>query len=186
VDSNCVSSIGEFVDRFEGMLAGFTGVKRAVLCVNGTAALHIFLKMSGVEDEVLMPALTFIATANAVSYCGAVPHFIDIEERTLGADPRKLEGYLDEMVEIRDSLSYNKLTGRRMRAILPMHTFGHPVDMDPLMEIARNYNLTLIEDAAESLGAYYKGLHTGGIGKVGILSFNGNKIITTGGGALHA
>jgi len=184
VDSNFVSSIGEFVDRFEGMLAAFTGVKKAVLCVNGTAALHICLKMSGVErdDEVLMPALTFIATANAVSYCGAVPHFIDIEERTLGTDPRKLEEYLDEIAELRDGACYNKLTGRRMRAILPMHTFGHPVDMDPLMEIGRNYNLAVIEDAAESLGSYYKGMHTGGFGKLGILSFNGNKIITTGGG----
>ncbi|MCX5847586.1 MAG: LegC family aminotransferase [Deltaproteobacteria bacterium] len=184
VDSNFVSSIGEFVDRFEGMLAAFTGVKKAVLCVNGTAALHICLKMTGVEqdDEVLMPALSFVATANAVSYCGAVPHFIDIEERTLGTDPGKLDEYLREIVEMRDGICVNKLSGRNIRAILPMHTFGHPVDMEPLLETARRHHLPVIEDAAESLGSYYRGVHTGGLGKLGVLSFNGNKIITTGGG----
>jgi len=184
VDSNFVSSIGEFVDRFERMLADFTGVKKAVLCVNGTAALHVCLKMTGVErdDEVLIPALTFVATANAVSYCGAAPHFIDIEETTLGMDPRKLDEYLREIVETRDGICVNKLSGRRIRTILPMHTFGHPVDMDPINEIAHKFNLTVIEDAAESMGSYYKGIHTGGLGRLGILSFNGNKIITTGGG----
>ncbi len=184
VDSNFVSYIGEFVDRFEGLIAAFTGVKRAVLCVNGTAALHICLKMSGVErdDEVLVPALTFVATANAVSYCGAVPHFVDIEERTLGVDPVKIAEYLREMAEMRDGVCFNSITGRQIRAILPMHTFGHPVDMDAVNDVCVEYHLPVIEDAAESLGSYYKGMHTGGIGQLGVLSFNGNKIITTGGG----
>lgn len=184
VDSNFVSSVGEFVDRFEGMLVTFTGVKRAVLCVNGTAALHIGLKMTGVEqsNEVLIPALTFVATANAVSYCGAVPHFVDIAERSLGVDPGKLSEYLGEIAEMRDGVCVNKLSGRHIKAILPMHTFGHPVDMDAVNDVCGKYNITVIEDAAESLGSYYKGTHTGGLGKLGVLSFNGNKIITTGGG----
>lgn len=184
VDSNFVSSIGAFVDRFEGMLAAFTGVKKAVLCVNGTAALHICLKIVDVKynDEVMVPALTFVATANAVSYCGAVPHFIDIEERTLGADPEKLAEYLRDIAEMQDGACFNKFSGRKIKAILPMHTFGHPVDMDALNEVYGSYNINVIEDAAESLGSYYKGAHTGRLGSLGVLSFNGNKIVTTGGG----
>ncbi len=184
IDTGWVSSVGKYVDRFEAMLAKFTGVKQAVAVVNGTAALHICLKMVGVKqgDEVLMPALTFVATANAVAYCGATPHFVDGEERTLGLDPEKLSTYLNDIAEIRSDRCINKQTGHRIKAVMPMHTFGHPVDLDPLVELCHQYKLELVEDAAESLGSYYKGKHTGNWGKVSALSFNGNKMITTGGG----
>ncbi|HHY20994.1 MAG TPA: LegC family aminotransferase, partial [Bacilli bacterium] len=150
----------------------------------GTAALHIALLLAGVEhnDEVLVPALTFVATANAVSYCGAIPHFIDIEERTLGVDPLKLRTYLKENTEIKEDGCYNKETRRRIKAIVPMHTFGHPVDLDALADVCEEFKIELVEDAAESLGSYYKGKHTGNFGKISAFSFNGNKIITTGGG----
>ncbi|WP_419875564.1 LegC family aminotransferase [Candidatus Pristimantibacillus sp. PTI5] len=184
LDTGWVSSVGKFVDRFEHDLAEYTGVNHAIAVVNGTAALHICLKLAGVEqnDEVLIPSLTFIATANAVSYCGAIPHFVDSEMRTLGIDPLKLSDYLKDIAEIKQGDCYNKITGRRIRAVVPMHTFGHPVDLDPLMELCASYHIELIEDAAESLGSYYKGKHTGNFGKVSALSFNGNKVITTGGG----
>ncbi|OIJ22373.1 aminotransferase DegT [Anaerobacillus alkalidiazotrophicus] len=184
LDSTFVSSVGKYVDLFEERLAEFTGVKRAVAVVNGTAALHIALKIVGVEkdDEVLIPSLTFVATANAVSYSSAIPHFVDSEEKTLGLDPYKLDLYLKEIGQVTSDGCINKLTGRRIKAVVPMHTFGHPVDIDPLLEVCRKYKLVLIEDAAESLGSYYKGKHTGSFGKVAALSFNGNKIITTGGG----
>ena len=184
LDTGWVSSVGKFVDRFEEDLASYTGVKRAVAVVNGTAALHICLLLAGVKahDEVLMPVLTFIATGNAVSYCGAVPHFIDSEEATLGVDSLKLAEYLDTVTEKRADGCYNRLTGRRIKAIVPMHTFGHPVDLDPLLEVCQSFNITLIEDAAESLGSSYKGRHTGQWGLLSALSFNGNKTITTGGG----
>jgi len=184
LDTGWVSSVGKFVDRFEVDLAAYTGVKRAVAVVNGTAALHICLLLAGVRagDEVLMPALTFIATANAVSYCGAVPHFVDSEERTLGVDPDKLKIYLDDIAEQRLDGCYNRQTGRRIAAIVPMHTFGHPVDLDSLVGVCQRFNITLIEDAAESLGSFYKGRHTGQTGLLSALSFNGNKTITTGGG----
>lgn len=184
LDTGWVSSVGKFVDRFERDLAEFTGVKHAVAVVNGTAALHVCLRLVGVarEDEVLIPTLTFIATANAVSYCGAIPHFVDSEESTLGLDPHKLGEYLGEIAEIRGEDCFNKKTGRRIKAVVPMHAFGHPVDLDPLVEVCSRFRLELIEDAAESLGSYYKGRHTGNWGKVSALSFNGNKIITTGGG----
>lgn len=184
LDTGWVSSVGKFVDRFENELAAYTGVKRAVAVVNGTAALHVCLLLADVKpgDEVLMPALTFIATANAVSYCGAIPHFIDSEERTLGVDPHKLNIYLEEIAEQRPDGCYNRLTGRRIKAIVPMHTFGHPVDLDPLLSVCQKYNIALIEDAAESLGSFYKGHHTGQWGLLSALSFNGNKTITTGGG----
>ena len=185
LDTGWVSSVGRYVDRFEQMLAEFTGVRRAVAVVSGTAALHMCLKLVGVEpgDEVLIPALTFVATANAVVYCGAFPHFVDSEERTLGLDPNKLSAYLKDIAETRsDGCIINKQTGRRIKAVVPMHTFGHPVDMDPLVELCHRYKLKLIEDAAESLGSYYKGKHTGNWGVVSALSFNGNKTITTGGG----
>jgi perosamine synthetase len=166
------------------MLADYTGVKQAVAVVNGTAALHICLKLVGVEhgDEVLIPSLTFIATANAVAYCGAVPHFIDCQERTLGVDPEALGRYLESIAELGSRGCINRLTGRRIKAVVPMHTFGHPVDLDPLTEICSRFQLELVEDAAESLGSYYKGEHTGTRGKVSALSFNGNKVVTTGGG----
>jgi len=184
LDTGWVSSVGKYVDRFEDMLVDFTGVKRAIAVVNGTAALHICLKLVGVEpgDEVLVPALTFVATANAVTYCGAIPHFVDCEKRTLGLDPEKLRKYLLEICEIRSGGSFNKETGRRIKAVVPMHTFGHPVDLDPLIEVCTRYKLELVEDAAESLGSYYKGMHTGNWGRVSAISFNGNKTITTGGG----
>ncbi|WP_026174286.1 LegC family aminotransferase [Effusibacillus pohliae] len=184
LDTGWVSSVGKFVDRFERLLAEYTGTRRAVAVVNGTAALHICLKLVGVEkdDEVLVPALTFVATANVVTYCGAIPHFVDSEEKTLGLDPYKLSVYLQEIAEVRSDGCFNKQTGRRIKAVVPMHTFGHPVDLDPLVELCHRFKLELVEDAAESLGSYYKGRHTGNWGRVAALSFNGNKVVTTGGG----
>jgi len=184
VKSGWVSSVGKYVDRFEQELAEFTGVKRAVAVVNGTAALHIALKIAGVQpgDEVFMPSLTFVATANAASYLLAIPHFVDVSEETLGLDPVKLEEHIKDIGEMKSGQLTNKRTGRIIRAVVPMHTFGHPVDLDPLIEVCERYNLVLVEDAAESLGSYYKGKHTGGFGLIGALSFNGNKIMTTGGG----
>lgn len=184
LDTGWVSSVGKFVDQFEDELAAYTGVKRAVAVVNGTAALHVCLLLAGVKtnDEVLMPAMTFIATANAVSYCGAVPHFIDSAEDTLGVDPLKLETYLEDIAELRPDGCYNRVTGRCIKAAVPMHTFGHPVDLDPLLDVCQRFNIKLIEDAAESLGSFYKERHTGQWGLLSALSFNGNKTITTGGG----
>jgi len=184
LDSTFVSSVGKFVDRFEADLASFTGATYAVAVVNGTAALHIALKLAGVKsgDEVLIPALTFVATANAVTYCGAVPHFVDSEERTLGIDAPKLRDYLQNHTEQRAGQCVNRATDRIIRAIVPMHTFGHPADIDGLLGVAHDFNLALVEDAAESLGSYYHGQHTGSFGLMGTLSFNGNKTITTGGG----
>lgn len=184
IKTGWVSSVGSYVTRFEEDLAKFVGVKRAVAVVNGTAALHIALKVAGVkaDDEVLMPSLTFIATANAVSYLQAIPHFVDVNMETLGVDPFKLEKYLEGMAELRNGELYNKQTNRRIKALVPMHTFGHPCMMDEILNLCHKFNLILIEDAAESLGSYYKGKHTGGFGKVSAISFNGNKIVTTGGG----
>lgn len=184
IDSTFVSSSGTFVDRFETDLAEYTGARRAVSVVNGTAALHLALQLAGVEreDEVLVPALSFIATANAVSYCGAIPHFVDSEERTLGVDPATLRVYLEEHSVRRGERLLNRESGRVIRAIVPMHTFGHPVDIEGLLAVARDFRLALVEDAAESLGSTYHGRHTGTFGIVGTLSFNGNKTITTGGG----
>ncbi len=184
VDTAWVSSAGAFVDRFEKELADYTGAAFVVAVVNGTAALHVALQLVGVGrgDEVLMPSLTFIATANAAAYRGAVPHFVDVEERTLGLDPRKLADHLHDVAEQRDAGCFNRHTGRRLAAVVPMHTFGHPVDLDPLVELCKRYGLPLVEDAAESLGSVYRDKHTGRFGRLGILSFNGNKIITTGGG----
>lgn len=184
LDTGWVSSAGKFVDQFELKLAEFTGVKRAVAVVNGTSALHASLKLAGVEagDEVLVPTLTFVATANAVTYCGATPHFVDSEEKTLGVDPEKLRIWLTEIGEIRNGGFYNRKTGRRIKALIVVHVFGHPVDLDPISEFCSEMNITLIEDAAGALGSYYKGRHVGNRGKFSIVSFNGNKIITTGGG----
>ncbi len=183
LDSGWVSSVGSYVDRFESELGDHIG-GYAVAVVNGTAALHTCMKLAGVEanDEVLVPALTFIATANAVSYCGAVPHFIDSTEITLGIDPARLAEYLGTIAKVDADACWNRRTGRRIKAVEPMHTSGHPVDLDPLLQVAAQYRLSVVEDAAESLGSYYKGRHTGSIGPIGALSFNGNKIITSGGG----
>ena len=184
LDSGWVSSVGAYVDRFEQMLCDYTGSPYAVAAVNGTAALHICLLLAGVKagDEVLVPAVTFIATANVVTYCNSIPHFVDVEERTLGLDPHKLNDYLKEISELRGNVCYNRFTERPIRAVVPMHTFGHPVDLDPLQELCERYHLVMVEDAAESLGSLYKGQHTGTRGLVSSLSFNGNKTITTGGG----
>ncbi|WP_342442474.1 LegC family aminotransferase [Lysinibacillus sp. FSL K6-0075] len=184
INTGWVSSVGSYVTRFEEGLADFVGVKRAVAVVNGTAALHIALKIVGVEanDEVLIPSLTFIATANAVSYLQAIPHFVEVDEKTLGINTIKLESYLREIAELHQGDLYNKQTKRRIKALVPMHTFGHPCMMDELVAICDKFKLVLVEDAAESLGSYYKGKHTGTFGKVSAMSFNGNKIITTGGG----
>ena len=184
LDSTFVSSVGKFVDRFEEDLADYTGAKYAISVVNGTAALQIALKLAGVQpdDEVLIPALTFVATANAVAYCNAIPHFVESEEHTLGIDPAKLREYLQENSSQHSGQCINNITGRVIRALVPMHTFGHPSDIEGLLSIARDFNLVLVEDAAESLGSYYHGQHTGTFGLFGTLSFNGNKTITTGGG----
>jgi perosamine synthetase len=186
LDSTYVSSVGKFVDRFEAGLAACTGAKHTVAVVNGTAALHVALRLAGVQpgDEVLVPALTFVATANAVSYCGAVPHFVDAEERTLGMDSRALREHLDTIAEIRGGSCVNRMTGRVIRAMVPMHTFGHPVDIESALAVAHDFRIVLIEDAAESLGSTALGRHTGTFGLMGTLSFNGNKTVTTGGGAI--
>lgn len=184
LDSTFVSSVGKFVDQFEADLVNFTGAKHAIAVVNGTSALHIALQLVGVisGDEVLIPALTFVATANAVSYCNATPHFIDSEPTTLGIDALKLRDYLSSHTRQEMGRCLNCETGRVIRAIVPMHTFGHPVDLEALLSISHDFNIALVEDAAESLGSYYQGKHTGTFGKLGVLSFNGNKIVTTGGG----
>lgn len=184
IDSNFVSSVGKFVDRFEKGLEEYTGAKHAVAVVNGTEALHISLLLAGVKpfDEVLIPSLTFIATANAVKYCGATPHFVDSNEDTLGMNPFSLREYLKKNSEIHNGVCFNFRTGNPIRAIVPVHIFGHPCDLEGLISIAKDYKLQLIEDAAESLGSKYQGKHTGTFGLLGTLSFNGNKTITTGGG----
>lgn len=184
LDSGWVSSVGSYVSRFERDLADYLGVKHAVAVVNGTAALHISLLLAGVQekDEVLIPSLSFVATANAVAYCHALPHFIDVSARTLGIDSAALEDYLLEIAEVRAGICYNRLTGNIIRAVVPMHTFGHPVDMDPLIDVCTRFHIVCVEDAAESLGSIYKSKHCGTIGSIGAFSFNGNKIMTTGGG----
>ena len=219
IDSNFVSSVGKFVGRFEEMCAEYTGSKYAVAAMNGTAALHIALQLAGVqrEDEVLTQALTFVATANAVSYTGAHPVFLDVDRETLGLSPKAVESWLEENAELRkisslqgkddscqpplgelkgafspslfagtegDLFAYNKKTGRRIAGCIPMHTFGHPVKLNELKTVLDKYSIPLIEDAAESIGSTYKNKQTGTFDKLGILSFNGNKLITTGGGGM--
>lgn len=186
IDSTFVSSVGKFVDRFEEMMVEYTGTQKAVVCVNGTNALHMAMLLVGVErdDEVITQALTFIATCNAISYIGAHPVFIDVDKDTMGLSPDAMEAWLKENAEIKGESCYNKRTGRRIKACVPMHTFGHPVHLDKLVEVCNRYHIDLIEDAAESLGSFYKGKHTGTFGKIGAISFNGNKTITTGGGGM--
>jgi len=186
IDTTFVSSVGKFVDRFEEDMARYTGAKRAVVCVSGTNALHMALLLVGVErdDEVLTQALTFIATCNALSYIGAHPVFLDVDVETMGLSPNAVKEWLAKNAEIRDGQCYNKRTGRRVKACVPMHTFGHPVRLDELVAVCDEYHIELVEDAAESIGSLYKGKHTGTFGKIGALSFNGNKTITTGGGGM--
>lgn len=235
IDSTFVSSVGKFVDLFEEKMAEYTGAKKAVVCVNGTNALHIALMMVGVvrDTEVITQPLTFIATANAISYCGAHPVFLDVDMDTMGLSPKALQSWLDENIEMREAKNkvkvkaevkqpqpqpFNNKTGRRISACVPMHTFGHPCRIDEIVEICKEYNIPIVEDAAESLGSFYlpremreanispgsprvislknengidktiisrgKGQHTGTFGKIGVLSFNGNKILTTGGGGM--
>lgn len=200
IETSYVSSVGKFVDQFELEIAKFTGAKKAVACVNGTSALHLALKLVGVgkDDEVITQPLTFIATANAIKYCEANPVFVDVDIDTLGLSPMVLKRWLLENITFKKEIEhssfsddskmvvrpYNRKTGRRVAACVPMHTFGHPARIDDILEICNEYNIPVVEDAAESLGSYYKGKHTGTFGKIGVLSFNGNKILTTGGGGM--
>lgn len=186
IDSTFVSSVGKFVDQFEKMVAEYTGAKYAVATVNGTAALHIALKLVGTDEncEVITQPLTFIATCNAISYCNAKPIFADVDRDTMGLSPESLKTFLANQTIQKNGACYNKTTGKRIVAVVPMHTFGHPCRIDEIAAICDEYNITLVEDAAESLGSFYKGQHTGTFGKIAAFSFNGNKTITTGGGGM--
>lgn len=205
IDTTFVSSVGKFVDRFENDMAVYTGAKRAVVCVSGTNALHMSLMLVGVkrDDEVLTQALTFIATCNALSYIGAHPVFIDVDKSTMGLSPDAMKEWLQKNAEVRKNTRineldkshdfafqedeyacYNKNTGRRIKACVPMHTFGHPVRIEEIAALCKEWHIELVEDAAESIGSKYKDQHTGTFGKVGAISFNGNKTITTGGGGM--
>lgn len=186
LDTNFVSSVGPFVDRFESMLATYVGTRNAVATVNGTAAIHIALLVAGIQpgDEVILPSLTFIAPANAIRYVGAWPVFVDSEPDYWQMSPESIACFIQKQCDWTNGTLRNKATGRRVRAILPVHILGHPADMDPILETARKYNLAVIEDATEALGAKYKGRKVGHIGDIGCFSFNGNKIITTGGGGM--
>lgn len=186
IDSTYVSSVGKFVDLFEEKVAEYTGSEKAVVCVNGTNGLHIALKLVGVQqdDEVISQSLTFIATANAISYCNAEPVFIDVDKETMGLSPAALESFLTQETTMKPDGCYNKSSGKRIKACVPMHTFGHPCRIEEIAALCDKYNIGLVEDAAESIGSYYKGKHTGTFGRIGVLSFNGNKTITTGGGGM--
>jgi aminotransferase in exopolysaccharide biosynthesis len=187
IETTFVSSVGTYVDRFECEMAAYTASPRAVATVNGTAALHIALHLAGVKagELVITQPLTFVATCNAIAYCGAEPVFIDVDRHTLGLSPTALADWLEEFAQIGgDGLCLTKFDGKVIRACVPMHTFGHPADLDGLVAVCKRWNIALLEDAAESLGSYYKGRHTGTFGTLGTLSFNGNKIITTGGGGM--
>jgi aminotransferase in exopolysaccharide biosynthesis len=187
INSTFVSSVGAYVDRFEQDMASFTASPRAVAVMNGTAALHIALKLADVlpGDMVVTQSLTFVATCNAIAYCSAEPLFVDVDRHTLGLSPTALDDWLTEHAVIDDNgHCRTRLGHRRISACLPMHTFGHPVELDKLIAVCNRWHLVLVEDAAESLGSYYKGRHTGSFGMVGVLSFNGNKIMTTGGGGM--
>lgn len=186
INSTYVSYIGEFVSRFEREISKFTGSKYAIATVNGTAALHLTLTALGVKlgDEVITQPLTFVATANAISHCGAKPIFVDVDLDTLGMSPQSLRDFLERFVQIRDNQPINVLTGSRIGAVVPVHVFGHPCRIDEIVNIAMEYNIPVVEDSAEALGSFYKSKHCGTFGKAGILSFNGNKIITTGGGGM--
>jgi perosamine synthetase len=184
ITTNLVSSVGPFVKKFEDQITKFTKSKYAISVVNGTEALHLSLVACGVKnnDEVLVPTITFVGTANAIVYSGGIPHFVDSEFETLGIDPLKLEKYLEEITIKKGKFYFNKKTKRRIKAIIPVHVFGNICKIHKLLKIAKKYNLVVIEDAAEALGSFFKNKHAGTFGLVGCFSFNGNKIITTGGG----
>lgn len=186
IDSTFVSSVGAYVDRFEAMMAEITKTKKAVATVNGTSALQVALRLVGVEhgDEVITQALTFIATTNSILYNGASPVFIDVDIETMGLSPNAVRLFLEEYGELRNGFCFNKRTNKRIAACLPMHTFGFPVNLDELLSVCKEWNIPLVEDAAESIGSEYKGMPTGSFGKVGAFSFNGNKIVTSGGGGV--
>jgi len=184
IDSTFVSSVGKFVEKFEGDIAKYTGSKYAIATSNGTSALHISLLLAGVEsgDEVITQPLTFVATSNAISYCNATPIYVDVDKDTMGLSPIALDSFLKENCLMKQGNCINKTTRKIIKACVPVHTFGHSCRVDKIKSICENWNITLVEDAAESLGTFYKGKHTGTFGKSGIISFNGNKIITAGGG----
>ena len=186
IDSTFVSSVGPFVDRFEEEMARYTGAARAVVCVSGTNALHMALLLAGVErgDEVLTQSLTFIATCNAISYIGAHPVFIDVDRETLGLSPDALKAWLERYATIAGGVCRNRRTGRRIKACVPMHTFGHPARITEIAALCAQWGIELVEDAAESIGSRFQGRHTGTFGLIGALSFHGNKTLTTGGGGM--
>lgn len=184
IDSTFVSSVGEYVDEFEVKIATYTGASKAAAIVNGTSALQVALRVAGVKEntEVITQALTFVATANAISYNNASPVFVDVDYDTMGLSPDSLENFLEEFADVREEGTFNKATGKRIAAIMPMHTFGFMCRIDRLIEISEKWNIPIVEDSAESLGSFYKGKSSGTFGMMGAFSFNGNKIITSGGG----
>lgn len=184
IDSTFVSSVGAYVDQFENMMQEITGAQKAVAVVNGTSSLQVALRLAGVKsgDEVITQALTFIATANAIAYNHAHPVFVDVDLDTMGLSPKAVEAFLEEFGDLREDGCYNKSTGRKISAVMPMHTFGFPVHMDELLIVCEKWQIPVVEDAAESLGSFYKGKHTGTLGLLGGFSFNGNKTVTCGGG----
>lgn len=184
INSTFVSSVGAFVDSFEERMSEITQTKKSIATVNGTAALEVALRLAGVkkEEEVITQALTFVATANAIAYNNAIPVFLDVDLDTMGLSPNAVEIFLEEYGEIREGGCYNKKTGRRIAACMPMHTFGFPVHLDELIVVCKKWNIPIVEDAAESIGSSYKGKPTGSFGLVGAFSFNGNKVVTSGGG----
>ncbi|MCT1532647.1 LegC family aminotransferase [Sphingobacterium daejeonense] len=184
IDSTVVSSVGAYVDQFESMMENIVEVEKAVAVVNGTSSLQVALRLAGVKagDEVITQALTFIATANAIAYNHAEPIFLDVDLDTMGLSPKAVSEFLEEFGELREDGTYNKNTGKKIAACMPMHTFGFPVHLDEMITVCDNWGIPVVEDAAESLGSYYKGKHTGSIGLIGGFSFNGNKTVTCGGG----
>ena len=186
IDSTFVSSVGAYVDKAEQMMAKISQTKKAVAVVNGTSGLQIALQLTGVQagEEVLTQALTFVATANAIHYTGAEPVFLDVDYDTMGLSAKAVSEFLEKFGEKRENGTFNKKTGKRISACVPMHTFGFPVHLDALMDVCNEWNIPVVEDAAESLGSYYKGKHTGSFGELGVFSFNGNKIVTCGGGGM--
>jgi len=184
INSTFVSSVGAYVDKFESMMAELTSTKKAVATVNGTSALQVALRLAGVSqgDEVLTQALTFIATINAIIYNEASPVFLDVDLDTMGLSPKSVESFLEEFGELRDGICFNKKTNKKIAACLPMHTFGFPVHLDELITVCKKWNIPVVEDAAESIGSEYRGKPTGSFGALGVFSFNGNKIVTSGGG----